>query len=101
MSEQSKDNKHWKKYRKPKGNKMKEIDLKTILIGIFVLIYIFFNVTDRMAKRHYMKMEKIKMHSDWKNNNKYHKGEIGKYVPLDNKYILNTTTGEVFKPEVN
>ena len=80
---------------------MKGMDLKTIFIGIFVLAYIFFNITDRMAKRHYMKMEKMEMHRDWKKNKKNNKSKIGKYVSFDNKYILDTTTGEVFKPDLN
>ena len=79
---------------------MKGIDLKTIFIGIFVFAFIFFQMTDRGAKYHYMKMEKMGKHGDWKNKDKHHKVEIGRYVPFNNGYVLDTTTGEVFKPEV-
>jgi len=44
MSEQPKDDKHWEKYRKPKGSKMKNIKLIGImfflsLCSYFVVIY--------------------------------------------------------------
>ena len=79
---------------------MKNIDLKTIFIGIFVVAFIFFEMADRGAKHHYKKMEKMGKHGDWKNKDKHHKVEIGRYVPFNNGYVLDTTTGEVFKPEV-
>ena len=79
---------------------MKDIDLKTIFIGIFVFAFIFFQMTDRGAKHHYMKMEKMGKHGDWKKKDKHHKVAIGRYVPFNNGYVLDTTTGEVFKPEV-
>ena len=79
---------------------MKDIDLKTIFIGIFVFAFIFFQMADRGAKHHYMKMEKMGKHGDWKKKDKHHKVEIGRYVPFNNGYVLDTTTGEVFKPEV-
>ena len=79
---------------------MKNIDLKTILIGIFVFVYIYFNITDRIAKRHYHKMGKMGNHSDWKKKDKQNKVKIGRYVPFDNGYVLDTKTGVIFKPEI-
>tara|TARA_B100000029_G_scaffold304572_1_gene297456 strand:- start:1452 stop:1685 length:234 start_codon:yes stop_codon:yes gene_type:complete len=75
---------------------MKNIDLKTIFIGIFVFAFIFFEMSERRAKHRYMKMDK---HSDWKNKDKYHKVKIGRYVPFNDEYVLDTSTGVVFKPE--
>ena len=79
---------------------MKDIDLKTIFIGIFVFAFIYFEMTEKMAKHHYMKVEKMGMHGDWKKKDKHHKVEIGRYVPFNNGYVLDSTTGEVFMPEV-
>ena len=79
---------------------MKDIDLKTILIGIFVLVYIFFNITDRIAKRHYYKMDKMGKHSDWKKKDKQNKVKIGRYVPFNDEYVMNTKTGKIFKHEI-
>ena len=79
---------------------MTDIDLKTIFIGIFVFAFIFFKMTERDAKHHYMKMEKMGKHGDWKKKDKHHEDEIGRYMPFNNGYILDTTTGEVFKPEI-
>ena len=79
---------------------MKDIDLKTIFIGIFVFAFIFFEISERRAKHHYMKMEKMGKHGDWKKKDKHHKVEIGRYVPFNDGYVLDTSTGEVYKPEV-
>ena len=79
---------------------MKNIDLKTIFMGVFVFAFIFFEMSNRSAKHHYMKMEKMGKHSDWKKNDKHHKVEIGRYVPFNDGYVLDTTMGEVFKPEI-
>ena len=79
---------------------MKNIDLKTIFIGIFVFAFIFFEISERRAKNHYMKMEKMGKHGDWKKKDKHHKVEIGRYVPFNNGYVLDTTTGKVFKSGV-
>ena len=79
---------------------MKDIDLKTIFIGIFVFAFIFFEMTDKVAKHHFMKMEKMNKRGDWKQQDKHHKVKIGRYVPFNDGYVLDTTTGDVFKPEV-
>ena len=39
-------------------------------------------------------------HSDWEKKDKHHKVEIGRYVPFNDGYVLDTSTGEVYKPEV-
>ena len=79
---------------------MKNIDLKTIFIGIFVFAFIFFEMTERRAKHHYMKMGKMDKHGDWEKKDKHHKVKVGRYVPFNDGYVLDTTTGEVSKPEV-
>ena len=76
---------------------MKDIDLKTIFIGIFVFAFIFFEMSERRAKHHYMKMGK---HKDWGEKDKHHKDKIGRYMPFNDEYVLDTKTGEVFKPEI-
>ena len=76
---------------------MKDIDLKTIFIGIFVFAFIFFEMSERRAKHHYMKMGK---HSDWEKKDKHHKVKIGRYVPFNDGYVLDTSTGEIINPEV-
>ena len=62
----------------------------------FVFAFIFFEMSDTMDKHHYMKMGKLKDLGG--GNDKHHKIKIERYVPFNNEYVLDTKTGEVFKP---
>ena len=39
-------------------------------------------------------------YGDWEKKDKHYKVKVGRYVPFNDGYVLDTTTGEVFKPEV-
>ena len=80
---------------------MKDIDLKTKLIGIFVFAYILFGISDRIGKNKHM--HKKKMHMEEKKKAHIEKWEkesgIGRYVTsgYKNDGILDTKTGVRYK----
>ena len=76
---------------------MNNIDLKTIFIGIFVFTFIFFKISDRRAKHYYMKMENK---GKWNKKEKHFKNKVGRYVPFNKEYVLDTSNGNIFKPEI-
>ena len=79
---------------------MKDVDLKTVFLGMFVFSFIFFEISERRVQRKYIKMEKMGKQNNWEKKDRSHKSGIGRYVPFNNGYVLDTRSGEVFKPEI-